>query len=157
MNRTFELTCRRDTKTLARRLANALAPSDLVLLDGPLGAGKTFFVRALLRALGVPHTERVTSPTFTLVHPYDAKRRVLHADLYRVRSEDELDALDLAEERHAGSVLLIEWGLPYERALGGDALICKLRVERGRRWFEGEAAGPRGRELLGLLLSADDS
>ncbi len=151
MNTTFELTCRRDTKRLARRLASALEPSDLVLLDGPLGAGKTFFVRALLRALGVPQGERVTSPTFTLVHPYDARLRVLHADLYRIRAESELDALDLAEERHAGAVLVVEWGVPYERALGGDALICKLRVERGKRSLVAEAAGPRGVELLALL------
>lgn len=154
MNTTFELTCRRDTKALARRLANALAPSDLILLEGPLGAGKTFFVRALLRALGVPHTERVTSPTFTLVHPYDARLRVLHADLYRVRSEDELDALDLAEERHAGAALVVEWGLPYERALGGDALLCKLSVVNGARRVDLEATGARAAELSQQIQSS---
>jgi tRNA threonylcarbamoyladenosine biosynthesis protein TsaE len=153
----FELTCRRDTRHLARALATRVAPGDLVLLDGALGAGKTFFTRAVLRALGVPEAERVTSPTFTLVHRYDLpsrQRLVLHADLYRLRDASELDALDLREGREDGATLLVEWGRPFEAALGGDALTLAIAVRAdGRRSVAASASGARSTALLADLLA----
>jgi tRNA threonylcarbamoyladenosine biosynthesis protein TsaE len=161
----FELTCRRDTRHLARALATHVAPGDLVLLDGALGAGKTFFTRAFLRALGVPEAERVTSPTFTLVHRYDARlpagvasgpRLVLHADLYRLRDAAELDALDLLEGREDGAVLLVEWGRPFEAALGGDALTLAIQVRAdGRRVVAASSSGARSSTLLADLAAGD--
>lgn len=154
----FPLPNRRETKRFAQRLARTLGPGDLVLLDGPLGAGKTFFVRALLRALGVSSQERVTSPTFTLVHQYETTPRVLHADLYRLKSASELWALDLAEERSAGASLLVEWGLPYASELGGDALILALSVTPSQtagsvRALELRASGERSQQMLELLAA----
>lgn len=158
LSTSFPLPNRRETKRFAQRLARTLGPGDLVLLDGPLGAGKTFFVRALLRALGVSSQERVTSPTFTLVHHYETTPRVLHADLYRVKSASELWALDLAEERSAGASLLVEWGLPYASELGGDALILALSVTTSQtagtsRALELRSNGERSKQMLERLAA----
>lgn len=143
-----ELPTRRATRRLGTALAKALRPSALVILSGPLGAGKTFFVRGVLRALGVPHREPVTSPTFSLVHEFETDPRVLHADLYRLRDARELDPLGLAEARTAGAALLVEWGEPYGARLGGDALSIEL-VLGSPRLAKLTAGGPLSAVLLG--------
>jgi tRNA threonylcarbamoyladenosine biosynthesis protein TsaE len=149
---------RRATKALAEKVAPRLRPGDLVRLDGDLGAGKTFFTRALLRALGVGEETAVTSPTFVLVTEYPCKvGLVLHADLYRLREGGprsqgflaEVEGLGLRERRDEGAVLVVEWGEGAEAALGGEPeLTVTLRVEgtNARRAFVG---GPLAAELGG--------
>lgn len=138
------------TTRLATDLAPLLRAGDLLLLDGPLGAGKTFFARALGRALGLPSDERVTSPTFTLVHQYATQPRLVHADLYRL-SDDERGVFELGllPERDDGALLVVEWGVPFERLLGGDALL--IRLERQPRKAVISATGLRAAELLEAL------
>ena len=145
-----ELPTRRATRRLGTALAGALVPSALVILNGPLGAGKTFFVRGVLRALGVPQREPVTSPTFSLVHEFDTDPRVLHADLYRLSSATELGPLGLAEARASGAALLVEWGEPYRALLGGDALSVELVLvaEARPRLAKLGASGPLSAALL---------
>jgi len=127
----IELPTRRRTIQLAARLAALVEPSDLLVLEGDLGAGKTFFARALCRALGVPPSVAVTSPTFTLVHEYEARLPIAHADLYRLRDPSELPELGLRERRADGALLLIEWGAPYLDALGGDGLRIRFALSGG--------------------------
>ncbi|NUP09854.1 MAG: tRNA (adenosine(37)-N6)-threonylcarbamoyltransferase complex ATPase subunit type 1 TsaE [Polyangiaceae bacterium] len=155
------LPSRRATKLLARALALAVKPGDLVIVSGPLGAGKTFLVRAALRELGLPEEEAVASPTFSLVHDYDLGLRLVHADLYRLGGVEELPALGLSEERDAGAVLLVEWGEPYVAALGGDALAITIRVRPGAdaanetsRSATLEASGTRSRAALERMRAA---
>jgi tRNA threonylcarbamoyladenosine biosynthesis protein TsaE len=138
------------TARLAADLAPSLAAGDLLLLDGPLGAGKTFFTRALARALGLGAGTRVTSPTFTLVHEYPTAPPLVHADLYRL-SDDERGVfeLGLVGQRDDGALLVVEWGLPFERLLGGDALVMRLAREPRSATFS--ATGPRSRRLLEAL------
>lgn len=142
----LELPTRRATRKLAELAAGELEAGDLVVLSGPVGAGKTFFARALCRALGVPRNIRVTSPTFALVHEYPGRLSILHADLYRIENESQLYELGLDAERDAGRVLVVEWGEPYLHALGGDALLVSLAVSPRRATIT--ATGPRS-----LLLS----
>ena len=97
-----------DTERLAETLAGELRGGDVVLLSGPLGAGKTAFVRGLARGLGVDPGE-VSSPTFTLVHEYRGGRlRLFHADLYRLGTAAAED-LGLDELGIRDGVLAIEW------------------------------------------------
>ncbi len=127
---------RRDTRNLGRAIAAALSPGDLVLMSGTLGAGKTFLARAIARAFGVPASTAIASPTFTLVQEYETPQgTLLHADLYRLRSEDldlrsEVRRLGLAERRHDGCILLVELGESLQRELGPSDLDVRLELQR---------------------------
>lgn len=138
---------------LARQIEPLLVAGDLLILKGDLGAGKTFFARALCRALGVPSRTAVTSPTFTLVHEYEARLPILHADAYRLADASELAALGLRESRAQGGLLLVEWGEPYLAALGGDALVITLTPPPDRTATLA-ATGPRSRALLDGIAAA---
>lgn len=88
-------------------LGRALAPGEVVWLQGDLGAGKTTMVRAIAKGLGV--RESATSPTYSLVHRYEGRRGpVYHVDCYRLRRPDEAADLDW-EGLAAGDALLLEW------------------------------------------------
>jgi tRNA threonylcarbamoyladenosine biosynthesis protein TsaE len=96
------------TTALGRRLAAMLRPGDLVLLYGDLGAGKTALARAIIRTLVGDGTLDVPSPSFALVQPYEANGQpILHADLYRIRDEREVDELGLFDR--ADAIVLVEW------------------------------------------------
>ena len=96
------------TARLAERLGALLRPGDCLLLDGPIGAGKTHFARALIQSL-MELPEDVPSPTFTLVQTYDTEAGELwHADLYRLSSPDEIEELGLTEAMET-AICLIEW------------------------------------------------
>ena len=151
---TRALPTRRATVHLARAVAAALAPGDLVLLAGDLGSGKTFFTRALARALGVPHDVPVTSPTFTLVHELPARVPLAHADLYRVEDEEEVARLGLEAMRREGTILVVEWGDAWASVLGGDALRIRLEHAPSGRVATFEATGPRAARVLAALPSA---
>jgi tRNA threonylcarbamoyladenosine biosynthesis protein TsaE len=96
------------TTALAACLANRLVPGDVVLLCGPIGAGKTHFARGLIQSI-LTAPEDVPSPTFTLVQTYDTCRGPLwHTDLYRLSHPDDIEELGLVEAM-AESICLIEW------------------------------------------------
>ena len=93
---------------LAQRLAARLRAGDVVLLEGPMGAGKTTLTRALVAALdGDP--DQVSSPTFTLMHHYAARLPVLHIDAWRLADAEELRAIGFDEALEAGGIACIEW------------------------------------------------
>jgi tRNA threonylcarbamoyladenosine biosynthesis protein TsaE len=97
-----------ETERVAEALATTLQAGDVLLLSGPLGAGKTAFVRGLARGLGIDPDE-VSSPTFTLVHDYRGGRlRLFHVDLYRLGTGGAED-LGLDELGVDDGVLAIEW------------------------------------------------
>lgn len=96
-----------ETEAVARAFAARLEPGDVLLIEGPLGAGKTAFVRGLAAGLGAA-PEDVSSPTFTLIQEYGGGRlRLYHADLYRLTQIEAAD-LGLSETGESG-VLAVEW------------------------------------------------
>ena len=148
------LASRRATRHLAAALAPHLRVGDVIWLEGSLGAGKTFFTRGLLRALGVPEAVPVTSPTFALVHEHDARVPVRHLDLYRLGEGDPLTELGIDEAR-SEALLVVEWGARFRAGLGGGGLEIRIALgERGApRSARLEAFDARGETLLEATLA----
>jgi tRNA threonylcarbamoyladenosine biosynthesis protein TsaE len=130
--RAIALPTRRATRRLAQATARQLIQSDLVVMSGDLGAGKTFFVRALARSLGV--RDPICSPTFTLVHEYSLPggEVLLHADFYRLLDGSReslartIAELGIRERRTEGAIVVVEWG---DEAIGPLGATVSLRVE----------------------------
>lgn len=146
------LRCRGDTRRLGRRLAQALRTGDLVVLEGDLGAGKTFLVRSIARGLGVPTSVRVTSPTFELVHELPGRLPLLHVDLYRLDDPGALRDLGFLDHVGNDAVTLVEWGDRFADALGQEGLWVEILLDSaGERTCQLQGRGPRGRALLERL------
>ncbi len=123
----IELPTAADTEALGERLAAGLGAGDLVVLTGPLGAGKTVLVRGLARGLGV--TGVVTSPTFVIAREHrpgrDGGVPLVHVDAYRLGGAAELDDLDLDTDL-AEAVVAVEWGEGVAERLAARHLLVRL-------------------------------
>jgi tRNA threonylcarbamoyladenosine biosynthesis protein TsaE len=105
-----------ETTQLGRQLSAELKPGDVVVLRGDLGAGKTTLVKGIAEGFRAAEADRVTSPTFTLIHEYRGPELTLyHIDLYRIDTQRELDTLALDDLMDGSSILLIEWGEKFQR------------------------------------------
>lgn len=117
-----------DTEAFGRHLAANLGAGDLVILDGPLGAGKTALARGIGAGLGVQG--RVTSPTFIIAREHrpgpGGGPAMVHVDAYRLGALEELDALDLDTDL-TDSVVVVEWGEGVAEQLSGRHLLVRLR------------------------------
>ena len=142
------------TLALGRRLGGVLFPGAVVALIGPLGAGKTHFVRAVAEGLGIADSRVVSSPTFVLIQEYDARLPVYHFDAYRLRNEGEFFDLGAHEYFEGNGVCLVEWADRVEGCLPAEQLRVMIAVtgETSRR-LTFEARGGRYAELLERLRS----
>jgi tRNA threonylcarbamoyladenosine biosynthesis protein TsaE len=114
-----------ETRILGASLAPLLLPGDVLSLNGDLGAGKTCFVQGMASALGV--AQRVTSPTFTLVHEYSGRFPVVHLDVYRLNYFQEVLDLGFEELLDPGAILVVEWGEAVGPLLPARFLEIELR------------------------------
>lgn len=112
---------------LGARLAAEFPRGAVVLLVGPLGAGKTVIAGGIARGLGVD--ERLVSPTYTIISEYRAGATMLHhVDLYRIEGRDQMENLGLEEILAGTGYVLIEWGEKIEPALAAPGSGAHLRV-----------------------------
>ena len=116
-----------ETEKLGAALAQILTPGTVIAYRGDLGAGKTAFTRGLARGLGC--TERVTSPTFTIVNEYPGRIPLCHFDMYRLESSDALFDIGWEDYLAGGGVCAVEWSELVEDALPPES----IRVTFARR------------------------
>lgn len=137
------------TQRLGQRLGALLFPGAVIGLEGPLGAGKTCFVRAVAEGLGIEDPRLVTSPTFILVQEYPARWPMHHVDVYRLRSPQEFIDLGAEEWLGGAGVCLIEWADRIRDVLPEDRLDVVIDVSGAQqRSFHAAAHGPRHGQLL---------
>lgn len=123
------------TAAIARRLVRTLPRGAVLALIGPLGAGKTAFVKGLARGLGIPPHDAV-SPTFALINEYPGALPLFHADLYRLGGSAEAAELGLEDYRERGGILAVEWAERAPELLPADTVTVRFEV-----------TGPRERRI----------
>jgi tRNA threonylcarbamoyladenosine biosynthesis protein TsaE len=148
----LELQSEADTLALARSLAAVLEGGDVIGLEGGLGAGKTTFTRGAVHGLGVTEETAVTSPTFALLHQYEGRLPIAHADFYRLAEEAELEELGVDELIEEGAVLFVEWGRKFPGMSSRTVLWVELEIvsDVGRR-ARLRPQGARGDAIIAAL------
>ncbi len=121
-----------ETISCGRRLAGRLRGGELVSLMGDLGTGKTVFVRGLAAGLGIDPRE-VTSPSFSLVQRYTGRLTLVHVDLYRLGSADELREESIDDLRRPDTIVAVEWAERLGSSATADAIRVLIRDEGENR------------------------
>lgn len=122
--RTWKKVLESDLANIATELKEVVQPPCVIILDGPVGAGKTTFTRAFLEQGEAP------SPTYSLINEVD---NIVHADLYRIEKKEELIHLEIPMYLEEKDYFLIEWGMPYlyelQRIIGDEFKFYQLKIE----------------------------
>ncbi len=135
-----------ETDSLGERIGALLEPGDVVLLQGPLGAGKTAMTRGIGRGAG--SNDLVISPTFVLMNEYRGRLPLYHVDLYRLEKADEIVALDLPGYTLDGA-LIVEWPERGEGLLPVEHLLVEIEhTGETERYIRLSATGSRHPHLL---------
>lgn len=137
----IELPTAADTRALGNRLAGVLRAGDLLVLDGPLGAGKTVLVQGIGAGLGVQGN--VVSPTFVIARVHRGPVPLVHVDAYRLDSLAEVDDLDL-DVSVSDAVIVVEWGRGKVEQLADAHLLIRLDRPEGDSDIRTATLIPRG-------------
>ena len=126
----FELDSLEITREVAKKISEKIQKRELpglVLISGPLGAGKTQFSKFLLSFFGI-EPELVSSPTFSLCNYYESNQnKIVHIDLYRLESEEEIQVAGLSEEVYHADLALIEWADKFDEKIW-DKEFFKINI-----------------------------
>lgn len=114
----------RDTELAGERFGASVPDGAVVAMYGELGSGKTAFVRGMARGMGIDC--RVSSPTFTIVNEYLGARELIHFDMYRLASADELWDIGWEDYLARGAVCAVEWSENVAGAFTGDELTVRI-------------------------------
>ncbi|RPJ71511.1 MAG: tRNA (adenosine(37)-N6)-threonylcarbamoyltransferase complex ATPase subunit type 1 TsaE [Alphaproteobacteria bacterium] len=122
--RTWKKALESDLTNIVTELKEVVQPPCVIILDGPVGAGKTTFTRAFLERGEAP------SPTYSLINEID---NIVHADLYRIEKKEDLIHLEIPMYLEEKDYVLIEWGMPYlrdlQRIIGDEFQYYQLKIE----------------------------
>ena len=113
-----------ETEEMGQKLAEKLPGGSVVAMYGDLGAGKTAFVRGMAKGMGL--SCRVSSPTFTIVNDYLGERELIHFDMYRLSSADELFDIGWEDYLSRGAVFAVEWSENVQDAFFGDEVVVRI-------------------------------
>ena len=117
---------------IGEKISSKLKPGDILSLEGELGAGKTTFVKGILKGLNYKH--EVTSPTFTLINEYEADVKVIHIDFYRENDTKRWEVIGLDEYLYSDSIIILEWGNLVKDLLPDDMIsIFFEHIELNKR------------------------
>jgi tRNA threonylcarbamoyladenosine biosynthesis protein TsaE len=144
------------TQAVGAALSALVAPGDVLVLSGDLGAGKTQLTKGLAAGLGVAET--VPSPTFNLLLVHDGRIPLYHFDLYRLEFAEQLEDLDYWGTLEADGVSVVEWGDRFAEAIPADCIVARILITGDdARVIELEPRGTRGPELAALWAAACES
>ncbi|RAK07087.1 tRNA threonylcarbamoyladenosine biosynthesis protein TsaE [Halanaerobium saccharolyticum] len=142
-----------ETKDFGRELAELIEIPTLVLLKGELGTGKTLIIKAAVSALG--YQGDVTSPTFNLVQEYQAEVEIIHMDLYRLNSSDELLDIGFEDYLNRNAVIFIEWPELALPLIPADFIFINLeKISAEQRKITVRGEGEQSRLLIERLNKA---
>ncbi|MBS7344866.1 MAG: tRNA (adenosine(37)-N6)-threonylcarbamoyltransferase complex ATPase subunit type 1 TsaE [Caryophanon sp.] len=149
MNYIKHVTSLAETEQFAQALAALLEASDVITLEGDLGAGKTTFTKSLAKGLGITRT--VSSPTFTILKQYEGRLPLNHLDVYRLGESDE--DLGWDELFYGEAVSVVEWAQYIEEDLPNDRLAIEIYREGDTdRRIELKPVGQRYERLCEELM-----
>lgn len=136
------------TLEIGRQLARHLCGGEIILLSGPLGAGKTVLAKGIAQGLGI-NKDNVISPTFILLRVHKGKHILQHFDLYRLKSVEDIFALGYEEYFYSQAVTLIEWPQRLKFLLPKEFLRIRLIAKtKNKRLLKFFAKGKKHKELL---------
>uniref|UniRef100_A0A832G7Q0 tRNA threonylcarbamoyladenosine biosynthesis protein TsaE n=1 Tax=Ignavibacterium album TaxID=591197 RepID=A0A832G7Q0_9BACT len=123
-----------DTKHIALEFLAELEAGDIVVLNGELGTGKTFFIKKIAESLGV---HNANSPTFAIVNEYDSQPKIYHFDFYRINKVNELHDIGLEDYlTDSDAITFIEWGELFPEVLPAKRYEIKIEeIENEKRKF----------------------
>jgi len=121
--------CEKDSELIAKEFIEACKPGDRIVLNGDLGAGKTFFIKAALSSIGI---KNVNSPSFAIVNEYRNDYSIYHFDFYRLKKSSEL--FDIGWQDYLNddeSIIFIEWGNRFPAVLPGTRIEINITILNG--------------------------
>lgn len=123
-----------ETMKIGENIANNLTAGAVIVLTGPLGCGKTVFVKGIAHGLHI--NDEITSPSFTIVSSYSGDRQLFHIDLYRINHPEEFEELGLEEilysQSYSNAVIVIEWGEKAVDILPREKITINFMINGNR-------------------------